>query len=122
MTQSLAPVLLVDSNRDGLELYATALALAGIGTDTADSAAAALDRVAARPPRVLVTGLRLRGAPAIELIRDVRRAAPQDDIFIVGLSTNLRLETQPAHDAGCDVVLPVPCLPETLLHELQRVL
>ena len=122
MSQSLAPVLLVDSNRDGLELYATALALAGIGSETVDSAAAALDRVATRPPRVLVTGLRLRGAPATQLIRDVRRTASHGEIFIVGLSTNTRLESQPAHDAGCDVVLPVPCLPETLLHELQRVL
>lgn len=122
MSQSPARVLLVDSNRDGLELYATALALAGIGSETADSASDALDRVTAHPPRVLVTGLRLRGARATELIRSVRRTATTDDIFIVGLSTNVRLESQPAHEAGCDIVLPVPCLPETLVHELQRVL
>ena len=122
MSQSLAPVLLVDSNPDGLELYATALAMAGIGSETTETAREALARVAAHPPRVLVTGLRLKDTRATELIRKVRRAAGRDDIFIVGLSTNARLESQPAHEAGCDVVLPVPCLPETLVHELQRVL
>lgn len=122
MSQSLAPVLLVDSNPDGLELYATALALAGIGSDAVASAGEALNRVAAHPPRVLVTGLRLRGGRAHDMIRRVRRAAPREDIFIVGLSTNERLESQSAHDAGCDVVLSVPCLPETLVDELRRVL
>ena len=122
MSQSPAPVLLVDSSRDGLELYATALALAGIGSNTAQNAADALDRVAMHPPRVLVTGLRLRDSRATELIRSVRRTARRDDIFIVGLSTNARLESQSAHEAGCDLVLPVPCLPETLVHELRRVL
>jgi CheY-like chemotaxis protein len=122
MSQSPAPVLLVDSNRDGLELYSTALALAGIGSDTTDSAGDALERVAKHPPRVLVTGLRLRGTRAIELIRTARGTPANTGIFIVGLSTNARLESEPAHDAGCDLVLSVPCLPETLVHELRRVL
>ena len=122
MLQSPAPVLLVDSNRDGLELYSTALALAGIGSDTTESAGQALEWVARHPPRVLVTGLRLRDARATELIREVRDTTVPDGIYIVGLSTNTRLESEPAQNAGCDVVLPVPCLPETLVEELRRVL
>jgi two-component system, NtrC family, response regulator GlrR len=121
MPQSPAPVLLVDSNPDGLELYSTALALAGIGVETAVSAGDALDHVVANPPRVMVTGLRLRGRPATDLIENVRRRT-RDDVYIVGLTTNARLETQPARAAGCDLVLTVPCLPETLVHELRRVL
>lgn len=121
MPQSRAPVLLVDSNRDGLELYATALALAGIESTTADSAREAIQRVATNPPRVLVTGMRLRGTSATELIQRARRQA-HDDIFIVALTTNAQFETRPAQEAGCDVVLPLPCLPETLVDELRRVL
>jgi CheY-like chemotaxis protein len=122
MSQSSAPVLLVDSNRDGLELYATALALAGIRADAVNSAREALDKVAASRPRVLVTGLRLQGSDATRLIARVRHTAPRGRLFIVGLSTNAALESQAARDAGADVVLPVPCLPETLVGELRRVL
>jgi CheY-like chemotaxis protein len=122
MSQSPAPVLLVDSNRDGLELYSTALAYEGILSDTVDSASEVLYRVAAHPPRVLVAGLRLRDVRATELIKQVRDATARRDLLIVGLTANVQLDSQLAHEAGCDIVLPVPCLPETLVHEVRRVL
>ena len=116
-----APVLLVDSNADGLELYATALALAGIPSATASSVDEAISRLEKTPPRVLVTGLRLPGTAATELIARARQRADRD-LFIVALSTDHGGETRRAHDAGCDLVLPVPCLPETLITQLQRAL
>ena len=115
-------VLLVDSNADGLELYSTALALEGIPTTTARSADEAMDLVEDATPRVLVTGLRLPGTGGTELIRHVRRLDRRADIFIVALSTDHEVETRGAQEAGCDVVLRLPCLPETLVGELRRAL
>ena len=120
--QDSAPVLLVDSNRDGLELYSTALALEGIATTTAVSAGEALDCVTSKRPRVLVTELRLPGTGGLSLIKQVRRAMPASQLFIVALTSNEQIDSDHARDAGCDIVLPVPCLPETLVGQLRRVL
>lgn len=115
-------VLLVDSNTDGLELYATALALAGIDSATASSAGEALDRVEAARPRAIVTGIRLPGIGGAELIARVRRDISRCRIFIVALTTNETIDGRKAREAGCDLVLKLPCLPETLVSELRRVL
>ena len=115
-------VLLVDSNADGLELYSTALALEGIRAATATSVDEAMHRLEDGLPRALVTGLRLPGTGGTELIRQVRRTGPTSDIFIVALSTDDEVESRSAREAGCDLVLQVPCLPETLVGELRRAL
>jgi len=115
-----APVLIVDSNPDGREMYVTALALEGIHADTAESAGEALDVMARTHPRAVVTELRLPGTGGTELIRRMRRSQPA--IFIVGLSTHPGSETRRAREAGCDIVLQVPCLPETLVSQLRRAL
>lgn len=115
-----APVLLVDANRDGLDLYATALAIEGIDAVTAHSAEEALQRFDCVSPRALVTGLRLPGTAGTDLIRTVRSRTPAADLFIVALSTDDEMASRSARDAGCDVVLKVPCLPDTLVGELRR--
>lgn len=115
-----APVLIVDSNRDGLEMYVTALALEGIDADTARSAGEALDVFERTHPRAVVTELRLPGTGGAELIQRVRRSRP--DTFIVGLSTAEGRDNREARAAGCDVILQVPCLPETLVRQLRRAL
>lgn len=117
-----APVLLVDANTDGLDLYATALAIEGIATVTAQSAEEALDRFEDLSPRVLVTGLRLPGTGGTDLIRNVRRKPQASDLYIVALSTVDELDSRSAREAGCDAVLRVPCLPDTLIGELRRAL
>jgi CheY-like chemotaxis protein len=117
-----APVLLVDSNTDGLDLYSTALEIEGIRSVTARSAQEALDRMEGAAPRVLVTGLRLPGTGGTDLIRTVRQASTGSDLYIVALSTDDEVESRFAREAGCDVVLKVPCLPETLVGELRRAL
>ncbi|HVH58425.1 MAG TPA: response regulator [Vicinamibacterales bacterium] len=115
-----APVVIVDSNRDGLEMYVTALALEGIQAEAATSAREALDVIAKTQPRAIVTELRLPGTRGAELVKSVRTAQPH--AYIVGLSTSGPREVREAHDAGCDLVLPLPCLPETLLKHLQHAL
>lgn len=115
-----APVVIVDSDRDGLEMYVTALALEGIHAEAASSGLEALDVIARIRPRAVVTELRLPDTHGAELVKRVRRAQP--DAFIVGLTTSAALEAPAAREAGCDVVLPVPCLPETLVDHIRHVL
>jgi DNA-binding NtrC family response regulator len=115
-----APVVIIDSNRDGLEMYMTALALEGIEAATASSACEALDVIARTQPRAVVTELRMPGAHGAELVKRVRTAQPH--AYIVGLSTSGAREAHEARDAGCDLVLPVPCLPDTLVRHLQHAL
>lgn len=115
-----APVLIVDSNRDGLEMYVTALALEGIHAAGAASACEALDVIERTHPRALVTELRLPGTGGAELIERVRRNQPAT--FIVGLASSEGIDSREAREAGCDVVLQMPCLPETLVAQLRRAL
>lgn len=121
MHQHTSEVLVVDTNPDGVELYATALALAGISSVTASSATEALDRIESDRPRALVTGLRLHGTTASSLIHRVRQAIPPSELFVVGLASSEDHASREAA-AECDLVLPVPCLPETLVSELRRAL
>jgi CheY-like chemotaxis protein len=113
------PVVIVDSNRDGLEMYVTALALEGIEAAPATSANEALDVIAKTQPKAIVTELRLPGT-GTDLIKRVRQERP--DVFILGLSAAGPGEIKEARDAGCNVVLPVPCLPDTLVQQLRRAL
>jgi CheY-like chemotaxis protein len=113
----ISSVLIVDSNPDGLEMYLTALEIEGFDTRSATSGSEALEVLLQERPRAVVTELRLPGMPGIELIQRVRQAQP--DAYIVGLASDGPDEGR-GRDAGCDVVLPVPCLPETLIQELRR--
>jgi len=115
-----ASVLLVDPNRDELEMYVTALELEGIASATASSADEALEMLEQTQPRALVTELRLPGTGGAELIHRVRHVLPST--FIVALTTSEGSDTRRAREAGCDVILLVPCLPETLVGELRRAL
>jgi two-component system nitrogen regulation response regulator GlnG len=115
-----APVVIVDSNRDGLEMYMTALALEGIPATAAASAGEALEVIARDQPRALVTELRLPGTGGADLIRRVRSTVPST--YIVGLTAFEDANTREAREAGCDIVLPLPCLPATLVRQLRRAL
>lgn len=115
-----APVVIIDSNRDGLEMYVTALALEGIQAAAATSAREALDVIAETHPRAIVTELRLPDTCGTELVKRVRTAQP--NAYIVGLSTTGPCEAREARDAGCDIVLSLPCLPDTLVKHLQHAL
>lgn len=116
----MTPVVIVDSNRDGLEMYVTALALEGIQAAAATSASEALAVIAKTHPKIVVTELRLPDTSITELIECVRRLLPNGVIF--GLSAAGTQEAEEARGAGCDVVLRVPCLPDTLVQQLRRAL
>lgn len=110
-------VLIVDSDPDGREMYSTALAIEGFETRSAASASEALEVFGRTHPRAVVTELRLPDTRGLDLVQRMRQEDP--GAFIVGLASEGPDRGQ-AREAGCDVVLPVPCLPETLIGQLRR--
>jgi two-component system, NtrC family, C4-dicarboxylate transport response regulator DctD len=110
-------VLIVDSNPDGREMYLTALAIEGFEARAAASASEALDVFERTRPRAVVTELRLPDTRGVDLVHRMRQEDP--GAFIVGLASEGPDRGQ-AREAGCNVVLQVPCLPETLIRQLRR--
>ena len=60
------------------------------------------------------------GTRGAELVKRVRNTQPH--AYIVGLSTCGAREANEARDAGFNIVLSVPCLPDTLVKHLQHAL
>lgn len=116
---TLPPVLLVDGNADGLELYETALRLEGIHASTAGTAIEALASLREEPPCALVIDVRLPDADGALLIRQLRENVGTAGLFIVALSAGGSFDSRRACAAGCDVFLAKPCLPEVLIRALR---
>lgn len=115
-------VLLVQQARDdGGDMYAEFLRHHGFTSLVARDAAGALDT--AHRADVVITGILLSGSvDGFELIERLR-ADPQTGRtpIIVVTACAWPSARRRAEAAGCDVFLTKPCLPETLLHEVQRI-
>jgi DNA-binding response OmpR family regulator len=112
-------VLLVESRRDDRQMYAEFLRaheFTALEVETTDDGLQA-----ARNADVIVTGIRVRGSfDGIELVRRLRRDdATKNTPLIVLTACAFEPDQSRAHTAGCDVFLPKPCLPETLLSEIE---
>jgi DNA-binding response OmpR family regulator len=99
--------------------YLTAVGFDAITTDNADDALELAGRC-----EVIVTGIRLRGqADGIDLVRRIRHRRDLAGKPIVVLTAcTFEPDRQRAHDAGCDLFLPKPCLPAMLARELRRLM
>jgi DNA-binding NtrC family response regulator len=78
-------VLLVDDDPALLQALPQALHLLmrGVTVDTADSAAAALDRIAAREYDAIVTDIRMPGMDGLALLAEIRGRQPDTPILMV---------------------------------------
>lgn len=116
-------VLLVQPvHDDGLEMYAEFLRYAGCAAITVSKASDAL--VLAPRADIIVTGILLDDQmDGIELVSCLRREDATKHTPIVVLTTSAwRQEQERAVQAGCDVFLSKPCLPDTLLGAVRRLL
>lgn len=117
-------VLIVDHARDNSEMYALFLSHAGMRVKQAADAEEALAHVIVESPQVVVTDLALPREDGLELCRKIRQRRSHQQPGIIAL-TGLMLrpaEIDRVVDAGSDVVLFKPCLPETLLMRIRQVL
>jgi len=113
-------VVIVDAF-DEAEMYAFAMRQAGIDVRVAATAAEGLTALDEHAVDVVVLGLRLTDMPGVEVVRRIkmRRHAPPV-VLLVG--HNYEPTLAPLREAGCDVMLMRPCLPEDLISEITRVI
>jgi CheY-like chemotaxis protein len=113
-------VLLVESEQDDRAMYAEYLRMEQFHTVEIDDTADALAR--AGTADVIVTGVRVPGPfDGVELVRRLRTGGPtRNKPIIVLTACTVEPDQQRAYAAGCDVFLPKPCLPDTLVTAIRR--
>ena len=115
--------LIVDRDGDTRKMYAEYLALSKCLTDEAEDGREALAKAIARQPDVIVTETRLPGINGFDLCHLLRRDAATRAIPIVVVTADaFEGHVNRAKHAGADAVLVKPCLPETLLAEIHKML
>src|SRR5437899_5229273 len=78
-------VLIVDDDSALLEALPQALRLrmSGVTVDTADSAATALDRIAAHDYDAIVTDIKMPGMDGLALLAEIRRHQPDTPVLMI---------------------------------------
>lgn len=123
-TPSRPSVLLVDGHADSIDMYALAFRHSGFDVATAATSDDAIVQLTHRMPSAVALELRLNGAlSGYELCRRVRARADAHAVPLVAV-TSLAYPSDVARAtaAGCTVVLTKPCLPDTLVSEVRRLL
>jgi two-component system cell cycle response regulator DivK len=117
-------VLLVDDSLDTREMYTEFLSLSGFIVSSAGEGARAFEDAISSPPDIVVTDIILPGdVDGLELIRRLRRETRTKDLVIVVLSgREIGGDKEEAEEAGCDLFLGKPCLPDKLASELRRII
>jgi CheY-like chemotaxis protein len=114
-------ILLADRDADTRSMYAEFLRRMSYEIDEAEDGREALAKAISTRPDVIVTETRLAGLNGMELCRLLRTDVATRDvpiIFVTGDAYDEQIEVAKA--AGADTILVKPCLPETLVAEMQR--
>jgi two-component system, chemotaxis family, chemotaxis protein CheY len=115
--------LLVDPNDDTRGMYGEILRLSGWTTDEATDGREALAKAITRRPDIVLTETRLPGISGYDLCGLLRRDSATRDVPIIVITADARPgDVQRAHDAGADLVLVKPCLPEQVASEAARIM
>ena len=115
-------ILLVDSNDDTREMYAEFFRQCGSEVEEAQDGRQALAIALTRVPDVVVTGKRLPGMSGLDLCRLLRQDLSTFAVPIVLLTDVSEEETRRGLRAGATTVLGNPCLPDSLINEVRRLL
>jgi two-component system cell cycle response regulator DivK len=113
-------VLVVDDVADTREMYERYLAFHGWRVTTAGDGVAALQAVQLERPDVIVLDLAMPRLGGWDVIRALKSHALTRSIAIVAVSGQQARDS--ALREGADSYLEKPCLPETLMREVLRVL
>jgi DNA-binding response OmpR family regulator len=113
-------VLIVTGSDQTRRMYAEYLVWRGIEVREVGTAAAAIRTLASIRPDAVVTDDRLPDSTGSDLGRALRRCRATFDLPLLLLSSDT-FGGQPARHDGCDRVLVVPLLPESLYDALQAI-
>jgi two-component system cell cycle response regulator DivK len=116
-------VLLVDDYPDAREMYGEYLEYSGYDVIEAANGMEALQRALADKPDIILMDLSLPVMDGWEATRRLKADERTANIPVVALTGHALAGTsEGAKKAGCDAFVTKPCLPEDLVHEIQRVL
>ena len=116
-------MLIVDDDRDTRELYALHLSYNGIGVAEAEAGEHAVEMAKTCIPDVITTALGLGDFTDTILCQTLKTYDTTKGIPVIAVTgRGMPHEVAAALAAGCVSVLVKPCLPETLLTEILRVL
>jgi CheY-like chemotaxis protein len=122
-SQSPAVILIADDFDDNREMYAEYLTFVGYQTTQATTGAAAIQQAQTFHPDVIVMGLSLPEIDGWEVIRRLKAADKTRGIPVVVVTGHaLKGAEKAARDAGADVFLTKPCLPDELAASIARIL
>ena len=122
ITPSTLLALVVDDDRDTRELYAQYLILKNWRVEEAADGREALAKALSSRPDVIITETRLPGLSGFDLCELLRQDRATRRTPILAVTGDAQRSTADrAAASGVDAVLVKPCLPETLLAEIQRV-
>lgn len=114
-------VLIIDDAADVRDMYATYLEYVGFRVESAADGREGLTKAHALSPDIIVLDLRLPQIDGWSLCQTLKGTALTRGIPVIALSGVVDEESrQRAEAAGVDAFLRKPCLPEELVHEIQR--
>ena len=116
-------ILLVDDFEDGLEMYEEYLTYRGFRVVVARNGEEAVAQARVHRPGVILLDLRMPGMTGTEAMR-LLRADPSfvNTLIIAFTAQALDNERGLALGAGFDAVIAKPCLPDTLVADVERLL
>jgi CheY-like chemotaxis protein len=116
-------VLIVDDVQDNRTIYVLFLKFSGYRVAEAENGEDALEKATALLPDVIVMDLSLPVMDGWEATRRLKRDPRTKKIPVVALTGHALPEhARAARDAGCDLVITKPCLPDQLMDALRRIL
>jgi CheY-like chemotaxis protein len=116
-------VLIVDDVADNRTIYVLFLKFSGFRIAEADNGEEALRQAKQLLPDVIVMDLSLPVMDGWEATRRLKRDPRTQGIPVIVLTGHALPEhAEAARQAGCDLVVTKPCLPEQLLEVIRRIL
>jgi DNA-binding response OmpR family regulator len=114
-TFGLRSALIVTASHATRRMYAEYLAWRGVSVHEVTNATAALEHLSAFTPDVVIIEDKLEDGRGVNLVLTLRRSRRTSHIPIALLSGDVfGMTPVRAHRFGCDLLIPIPCLPDAL--------
>lgn len=113
-------VLIVDDARDNREAYAEYLEHKGFRVVEASTGIHALEQVDEHRPDAIILDLRLPDVTGFDVSRRLRARGFTSTVIIALSACVTAQDIANALESGCDAFLAKPCLPETVVSEIWR--
>ena len=117
-------MLIVEDDEQTREMYTAWLTFSGFRVAGAKNGSEAIDKARRLMPDIITTDIGLTGGmDGCQLTESLKSYAQTTKIPVIAVTAwAMGGHLERARKAGCDAVLVKPCLPETLLAEIQRLL